>query len=71
MSEKTPTRPDPAEVAAVAQRIDSLRERAEEGELGDELDDVSGGHVNSTHVSSTHTDSPDETFNPYGRQTQT
>lgn len=70
MSEKNPTdtRPDASEAASVSQRIDSLREKAE-GELGDELlEDVAGGHTDSTvtHTSTTHTNSPDPVRLPGG-----
>jgi hypothetical protein len=49
----------PEEVASVAQQIEELRGKAQDGALGDDLlEDVSGGHTNTTHSSTTHTNSP-------------
>ena len=53
--------PDVNERASVSERIDSLRKKASDGELGDEvLEDVAGGHTDSvTHTDgTTHTDGP-------------
>ena len=50
--------PDAGEAASVSQRIDSLRKKASEGELGDELlEEVAGGHTDGvTHTDGAHTD---------------
>jgi hypothetical protein len=57
--------PDQGEAASVAQRIDQLRQQAQNGELGDEfLEEVAGGnqfaqiapHTNGTiHTNGAHT----------------
>jgi len=50
---------DPQEAASVSERIDSLRKKAEQGEIGDEfLEGVAGGcHTDGvTHTDGAHTD---------------
>ena len=48
-------KPSPNEAASVEEQIQSLRKKAEEGALGDELQDVAGGHTDGI----IHVDNPE------------